>query len=289
MSDSKTKICPTCHRELPLNAAYFLRRPESRDGFRNRCKECEGHEFGEFKNLTARPGFRCCTRCHQEFPETDEWFYAKPSSRGGLTAACRSCLKREAYELRNTEAEKTKRRVREQNYWNRPENRQRRRARQRMLQRKYRQTDHYKRWYSEYYRKEKTQVGLKAASHRRRASKRNLPVDFTVADWRRCLDYWEHRCCICGRPEGLWHTIAQEHWIALSDDRDDNPGTVAWNILPMCHARKGSNGQGACNNLKASRDPIEFLYSEFPRRKADNVLQGVKEYFAWVIGQKRGD
>jgi hypothetical protein len=289
MSDIKTKVCPACKRDLPLDAAHFGRRPESRDGFRKRCKECEGRPFGEFKNLTAQSGYRRCTLCRQEFPETTDWFYPRPSSRGGLTAACRACLKKLARQRRQIDDEKAKRRVREQDYWNRPENKLRRKLQKREVQRRIRQTDRHKTWYSEYYRRETTQLSMKLASVRRRTAKRNLPSDLTPADWKRCLDYWEHQCCICGRAEGLWHTIAQEHWIALSDNRADNPGTVVWNILPMCHAQKGSNGQGGCNNLKGSRDPLDFLYAEFPRQQADKILRQIERYFAWAIEQKRGE
>lgn len=116
-------------------------------------------------------------------------------------------------------------------------------------------------------------------SQRRRARKHNLPVAFTITNWQRCLDYWGHKCCICGHPMGLWHTLAQDHWIPLSDPRPDNPGTVPWNILPLCH------GQGGCNNSKFNRDPIEWLQERIGKRRAKQILTCIQAYFEWVKQQ----
>src|SRR5579859_1617107 len=38
---------------------------------------------------------------------------------------------------------------------------------------------------------------------RRRAVKIALPAQFTGADWKRALDYFDHRCAACGRTRGL--------------------------------------------------------------------------------------
>ncbi|PDM38426.1 hypothetical protein CMV37_03510 [Bacillus cereus] len=36
----RTKICITCNRELDLNDENFFKRKDSKDGYRNDCKEC---------------------------------------------------------------------------------------------------------------------------------------------------------------------------------------------------------------------------------------------------------
>ena len=283
------KACLKCGRLLPATRDYFYSRSDSPDGLRRTCKECMGQKFGQFKNLDARPGYRRCTRCRQEFPATHEWFYRKPGGKGDLSSACRECLKAEERAIRRDPAHRIRAREYERDYWNKRHNKSRRTAARRENMRRRRRTDQYKAWYAEYRQRDKTRKIALVASQRRHAAKRNLPNSFTVDEWQECLTYWQGRCCICGREKGLWHTIAQEHWIPLSDQRPDNPGTVAWNILPMCHAIKGSNGQGACNNLKHTRDPIEFLYSEFPRKQADRILERVRDYFDWIRKQERGD
>jgi hypothetical protein len=70
-----------------------------------------------------------------------------------------------------------------------------------------------------------------------------------------------------------------DHWIALSDPRPDNPGTVPTNIVPLCH------GIGGCNNRKSNRDPVEFLETEFGVRRARQILTRINAYFAWVKEQ----
>src|SRR5512141_2961524 len=81
--------------------------------------------------------------------------------------------------------------------------------------------------------------------------KRKLPDTFTDQDWQRALEYWDYKCAVCGRPRGLWHTLAADHWIPLSDP--ECPGTIPTYIVPLCH------GEGGCNNSKRSRSPQAWL------------------------------
>lgn len=98
-----------------------------------------------------------------------------------------------------------------------------------------------------------------------------LPNDFTESDWRHCLDYFGHRCAVCGRPQGLWHSIAKAHWIPLM--RDDCPGTIPENIIPLC------NGRDGCNNSQWGNHPIEWLELHLGKRKANEVIRRVEDYF----------
>ncbi|MFQ3534315.1 MAG: hypothetical protein SNJ58_00420 [Aggregatilineales bacterium] len=109
------------------------------------------------------------------------------------------------------------------------------------------------------------------------ARKRSLPIAFSSSDWDNALDYWGYQCAVCGRPRGLWHTLAQDHWIPLSDSRC--PGTVPTNILPLCH------GEGGCNNSKGSKDPVRWLEERLGKRRAAQKLAEIQAYFAWVEAQ----
>lgn len=108
--------------------------------------------------------------------------------------------------------------------------------------------------------------------------KQNLPRAFTVRDWERALEYWGHSCAICGRPRGLWHTLAQDHWVPLT--HADCPGTVPTNILPLCH------GEDGCNNSKGKKDPEEWLVAKLGRRRANRKLREITAYFEWVHAQE---
>ena len=114
---------------------------------------------------------------------------------------------------------------------------------------------------------------------RRRTLKSVLAYDFTLDDESRALDYWNGRCAVCDRPLiDLFgeHYAAMDHWIALSDPRPDNPGTVPTNMIPLCH------GVGGCNNKKGNRDPVEWLIAEFGKRKSMKILERIETYFEWA-------
>ncbi len=119
-----------------------------------------------------------------------------------------------------------------------------------------------------------------AKSARRRAKINNLPNTFTSQDWQRCLEYFNHRCAACGKPQGLWHVIAADHWYPLSSPTC--LGTVPLNIIPLCHARK--DGAGGCNNLKLDKDPETWLIEQFGDGKAMGILKRIRDYFEWIKG-----
>lgn len=114
---------------------------------------------------------------------------------------------------------------------------------------------------------------MKLNQLKRYMRKKQLPFAFTAQDWRRCLEYFNHRCAICGRPRGLWHTLAPDHWIPLADKRPDNPGTVPTNIVPLCH------GQDGCNNSKLNHSPEEWLAGRYSKSKATQILARIQAYF----------
>jgi ribosomal protein S27AE len=104
--------------------------------------------------------------------------------------------------------------------------------------------------------------------------KRGLPHEFGERDWRRCLDYWGHKCAVCERPRGLWHTLAADHWIPLT--ASECPGTVPTNIVPLCH------GEGGCNNSKGKKSPGEWLEARLGPQAAFQKQLQIDAYFLWV-------
>jgi len=83
----------------------------------------------------------------------------------------------------------------------------------------------------------------------RNARKRLMPNTFTTEEWQHALNYFCGCCAVCNRQLNDMfgeYRAAIDHWIPLSYKGDDNPGTVANNIVPLCH------GSGGCNNRKGS-------------------------------------
>lgn len=121
---------------------------------------------------------------------------------------------------------------------------------------------------------------------RRAARKLGLPNTFTTADWQRTLGYFNGCCAVCGHPlYDLFgtHTAAADHWIALSDPRPDNPGTVATNIVCLCHGSQG------CNNSKKNHPAEKWLIERFGKRRAREILKRIETYFQWVREQDGGE
>lgn len=118
---------------------------------------------------------------------------------------------------------------------------------------------------------------VRATARKRRTIKQLLPCAFTPKQERHMFEYFNHCCAVCGRSlNGLFHTGAGDHWIALSDPRLDNPGTVAANMLPLCHGIDG------CNNSKYNLDPVAWLTEKFGKRKAAQILKRIETYFESV-------
>lgn len=279
--DAGLRVCSQCGETLPLDAFYKGgRNPGNR---KSMCKACYARSMGwEHRPRATFPpapeGFQYCRACAELKPVSD--FYRVWSNRDALMTICKVCS------TAKCERERVARGVRLREKW--PEG--------------YRRCPHCKRllpatlahfgrapqarggvggWCRDCMRAWKVehperarQLGV-VSYHRRRARVRRLPSGFTAADWDRCLDYWDHRCAICGRPAGLWHTLAADHWIPVTSDG----GTVATNIVPLCH------GEDGCNNHKGKRDPVEYLTGEFGPRKAKRILARIDAYFAWVRAQ----
>lgn len=108
-------------------------------------------------------------------------------------------------------------------------------------------------------------------NHNRRARNKLLEAHFSDTDWLNCLLHFNHSCAVCGRPQGLWHTLAADHWIPLS--HPNCPGTVPVNIVPLCH------GIGGCNNKKGDRQPDEWLFGQFTNAKARSIIKKIQGYF----------
>jgi hypothetical protein len=110
------------------------------------------------------------------------------------------------------------------------------------------------------------------------ARKRALQDTFTVAEHDFMLAYWSHVCAVCGNQEGFAWTLAADHWIPVSNP--ESPGTVATNMLPLCHSTK--TGAMGCNNSKSGKNGAIWLVERFGARKGARILKAIQTYFALV-------
>lgn len=254
------KRCPGCKQEFPATAEYFYRHPAGKYGLQPKCKTCQGL----FKKTPEYKAYQ--KQYNREYRQ-------RPSSRerkNELRKRPEAKAKRREYDNRPENKQKTSARRRKQ-YWTpeglayartyhqRPEERERRRKRRRTPEMK------------EY---------MRVYIQNRNARIDSLPYTLTKDEWLRAIEYFNRCCAICGRQ--LYdmfgaHTVSLDHWIPLSSP--DCPGTIAINVVPLCH------GIGGCNNRKCDRDAFEWLCEYFGTRKAKEILKRILAYFEWVKAQ----
>ena len=116
--------------------------------------------------------------------------------------------------------------------------------------------------------------------HRYRSRKRNLPDTWTKEHWKFCLDYWHHCCAVCGKQlRDLFGEIKPhaDHWIPVSYQGEDNPGTVPENMICLC---------SKCNFSKHDYMPTDWLISRYGKRKANKILKRINGYFELASKRK---
>ncbi len=142
--------------------------------------------------------------------------------------------------------------------------------------RRYKQAhpDKIKQAQAKFSRVHRDRVNTKEA--RKRARKRRLADTFTEQEWQDCLSYFGNCCAVCGRPADIGYKLAMDHWIPLSSA--ECPGTIATNIVPLCHGERG------CNNSKLNHDAVSWLENKFGKQKAQEIFARITAYFERLKG-----
>ncbi len=232
-------------------------------------------------STTIPEGHKRCGLCGQIRPYAD--FCADKRHRDGLQSNCKAC--KNAYCRKWHADHQEEQRIYHRHYYDDHAKERREYTRQYRLEhiearRQYDQQyriEHIDQVneYARQYQKAHPEV-FRAISHRRKARKRALPSTFTIEDESRALDYFHGRCAVCGRPlRDLFGDIELhlDHWIPLSDPRPDNPGTVPWNMEPLC---------SPCNLSKNDSDPLKWLENTYGQRKARQIAARIEKFFKWI-------
>jgi len=213
-----------------------------------------------------------CSKCKQFRPATTEYFEPLKTT---LRKDCRECRKEYKRQMEF---------VRRQNEYVKEADRARspsRRASRAIYNKKYVQTDAYRECDRKRSNTQARKDTERVAFNNRKARRYGLPDTFTTEEWRQCLKYWDYRCAVCGRTAGFWTAIAADHWIPLTNS--NCPGTVATNMIPLCHGLPGVPvGEPCCNGNKFNKNPSEWLIDRLGKRKGKEKLIEILSYFEWV-------
>lgn len=279
MENTPMRCCNHCGGTFPETPEYFYRGKGYKGGIVPQCKTCSRKKYQEYREAARQrfldrgiePGegvsTKICSRCGTEKPATLEYFYERLSAPDGLRGVCIDCRKAQSAQWVKDNPERARQNGRGR------QARQRRHKRKLLLART-------RKWKAEnrdkvrQYREE-NRAKFAVYSRRRRDRVNGLPHSLTPEEWQRALVYFDYRCAVCRRPlDGLFHTAAVDHWIPASNP--DCPGTVATNVVPLCH------GVGGCNNSKGARDPKEWLEATFGTKKAQQIQRRIEDYLQHI-------
>lgn len=271
-----TQQCIKCGERKPKTFEYFPAGNRS-GAIRHVCKECKNKQDRMRRSKRRKPQPtreelnslpKRCIKCGEEYPATAEYFQRDKNRLSGLFHTCKQCCSARKPESTNPETKK-KCRVCNKNFPATPDYFFRDKTKKFGL-------ESCCRWcHSKKEHTPKRKSMRRIVDMKRRTLEYQLPFNFTEQDWHNCLEYFGHKCAVCGRPVGLWHTLAKDHWIPITHPYC--PGTIPTNIVPLCHTRK--DGEGGCNNLKGNKAAAEWLIRQFGKRKAVIILKRIEGYF----------
>ena len=272
------KTCTKCNQTFPATKEYFHKRSASKDGLTYRCKTCGKKRARQWREENPEKAAECAKqyreenkeaiaeRVRQYREENKDVYTERDKQYREENKEAIAEYKRQYYEENKEAIAEYKRQYHEENKEALNE-----RTRQYYQENKEALAEYRRQYYQE--NKERFRIGYS----RRRARKLQLPDTFTPDEWDYCLEYFNYTCPVCNRQlRDLFGEIEPHigHWIPLSYDGDDNPGTVATNIVCLCNS---------CNLSKGAKLPDEWLKDTYGTRKANEILARIEADFSSLI------
>ena len=236
---------------------------------------------------------KICTRCGIQKQRTLEFFPTSPNNKDGLNSWCRECYRIRA----NTWYQQNKEHGQQTRALYYKENTEETKARSKKWQqdnktrvnelssiRYHKNPEPILKWQAAYRAANPEKERLRHAKYtkenpdkrvviqsRRRARKLSLPDTWTHEQRDFMRMYWHFSCAVCGNQEGFFWFLADDHWIPIASP--DCPGTIAENMIPLCH------GEGGCNNSKHKSMPHEWLLKRYGKNKTAKIEKAIAVYF----------
>lgn len=273
------KRCSKCN--LMKSHADFHRQKKTSDGLQSQCKSCRSRSKPK---VCIPSGMKVCSCCNRLLSASAENFGIRRSAKDGLAYICRQCSRERS--ARQYKANPKAQAERSKKYRERhrelicerhrvayskltPEKRKHRRDLAKAIRRGNpdRERARFKNWVL----KNPVAARMRYITHKSKSL--GIKSQFVASDAEYALNYWGNCCAICGRPPGLWHTLAFDHWIPQSK----GGLTVPQNLLPLCHDRK--HGTDSCNNNKSNRDPMDWLIEKLGKKAARTKMHQIEQFF----------
>lgn len=266
--------CTKCDRVLPLNIIYFYPTVGrcNKTGFHSNCRECISkindnfliHTFSDYKDfLNIKEGYKVCTSCLIEYPNTGFYFFNKNDRENGMTI-CKKCkgnyfgifqmnvvLKNElpdGFKYCNG----CKKLITEEQY-----------------NKEYMCEDCAREKRKIYNQTPQAKIRLGKSRHKRLFQKKQLLSDLTEDEWIDTLLYFNNSCAYCGISEEEHklkynERLQQDHIIPVSKNGEYTKN----NIIPACKS---------CNPSKNAKTLEEYvIYKGLSKEVYDKIINFVK-------------
>lgn len=238
----KIKTCTICGISFPNTTDYFYKK-------RSKCKACYKKEKLQYNET------------HKE--QKKEYYESHKERHKELMKCWRENNKEQIKEQTKQYYENNKEQKREY-YKNRTNHRKEYEEQYRKnhkeinsdYQKQYREKNKTQR--NQYYEKNKDKIYLSSrlSDHRRKAFKKQLPKNYTIAEWNICIKHFLNQCAYCGKVDNL----TQDHFIPLSKCGEYTIN----NIIPVCKS---------CNSSKSNKDFFEWYpKQEFYSKKREQKI-----------------
>lgn len=243
----ETKICTKCGKELPTTSEYFHVRKDSRDGFRNDCRECSSKYHKQYHQENKEHKKRYMKQWYQENKECTKQYYQDNKEKIKQYSKQYYHDNKEHYSQLNKQ-------------WHQENKEHRKQCKQQWHQEN---KEHCLQYAKQWRKLNKDKVAIYDA--RRRTLKKQLPSTLISKQWKGIKEEFNNQCAYCGEQLPL----EQDHFIALSKGGEYTHN----NIIPACKS---------CNSSKNNKDFFEWYpqqesYSKEREKKILGFLNYVED------------
>lgn len=287
MTNYNTKQCFRCKEYLPASPNYFYKYYKRSDGLIGTCVKCLTGKYRDVEKFeNVKDGYKRCTKCERELPETEGYFY--PHERVGVksqfVAKCRECyckggkfvkIPEEGYKVCvdcNKELL-----ANNANFHRSPTGKLGFKAACKTCCNKraaeyYKRNDEKRREFNRKHYEENREVIQKRHKEykrnnphihagyttRRRTRLAGLAHSFSEEEWNVCKERFNQKCAYCGQDEKLM----RDHFIPLSKGGEFTKN----NVIPSCNK---------CNASKNDRDFFEWYprFKEYSKTRENEILK----------------
>lgn len=233
----QTKICTKCRKEKPATSKYFYKMNHSKDGFQYKCKECVKKYDKKQKKQYYYDNKEKILKYKKEHYIKNKNQYKQKNKEYYINNVETFLINRKKYYENNKE--KIAKNDKKYYIVNKDKIMQNKR---------------------EYFNKNKRKIYDYHIRYnqKRRALKNSLPSTFTDEQWEECKNYFNYKCCYCGKEKKL----EQEHFIPLS-----NGGEYTFNnIISSCKN---------CNCSKNDSDFFEWYQQQsfYDKKREEKILK----------------